>query len=180
MPKIYLVRHATPDWNSNLPYHIPPGPPLTAQGQQEAQELGEFLKEAGAGHFYSSPLERCASTAKIAASIAGAQVDVMDGLKEVQPGESKSSMQDRLCPIFDLAVQTSSERGPVVMVTHGAPVTVLLGQLGMDKNTIKSHLVYDHRNPAPPAGAWLAEQPGTGQPWNLRLAFMPEAVKTFS
>jgi len=180
MPTIYLVRHASPDWNSSLPYHIPPGPPLTAQGQQEAQELGEFLKGAGAGYFYSSPLERCASTAKIAASIAEVPFEVRDGLKEVQPGESKTSMQDRLWPILELAVQTSSERGPVIIVTHGAPVMVLLGQLGMDKNTIKSHLVYDHRNPAPPAGAWLAEQPGAGKPWNLSLAFMPEAVKTFT
>lgn len=181
MPRIYLVRHATPDWDcKTLPYHIPPGPPLTDQGQQEAQELGAFLKGVGAAYFYTSPLERCLNTARISASIVGAPLEIKDELTEIQPGESKTSMQNRLCPIFDLARQTSSQQGPVVLVTHGAPVTVLLGQLGMDEDEIKRRLIYDHRNPLPPAGAWLAEQSGADQPWKLSLVFTPEAIKTFT
>jgi broad specificity phosphatase PhoE len=34
---IYFIRHATPDRRrTDLSYHTPPGPPLTAQGEHEA------------------------------------------------------------------------------------------------------------------------------------------------
>ena len=32
---------------TDIRYDIPPGPPLTAQGEAEASKLGEFLKNAG-------------------------------------------------------------------------------------------------------------------------------------
>jgi broad specificity phosphatase PhoE len=138
------------------------------------------LKGVGAAYFYTSPLDRCLNTARIAASIVGAPLEIRDDLTEVQPGESKTSMQNRLCPFFELALQTSLEKGPVALITHGGPVAVLLGQLGMDENTVKRQLIYDHRNPLPPGGAWLAEQPGTDQPWKLSLVFTPETIKTFT
>ena len=51
MPQqIYLIRHATPDWTrKDIPYHLPPGPPLIEQGLAEAQALAAFLlSELGA------------------------------------------------------------------------------------------------------------------------------------
>ena len=40
LPTVYLVRHATPDWSlKDIPYHLPPGPPLTSVGDKEAAEF---------------------------------------------------------------------------------------------------------------------------------------------
>ena len=85
---IYLIRHATPDWNrKDIPYHLPPGPPLVEKGEAEAGELGRFLAEVGVGHLYYSPLERCQHTAQIAGLIAGVVPIESPGLIEIQPGE---------------------------------------------------------------------------------------------
>ena len=56
---LYLARHATPDWNMrDIRYDIPPGPPLVPQGEAEAAQLGEFLRQAGVVQIYVSPLVR--------------------------------------------------------------------------------------------------------------------------
>ncbi len=56
------------------------------------------------------------------------------------------------------------------------PVAFLLVQLGMDEVTLNHSLTFDHRNPLPPAGAWEASQDNEGQPWKLRLAFIPPPI----
>ncbi len=54
---IYLTRHATPDWSrTDIRYDIPPGPPLTAQGEAEAEKLGIFLASAGVTQTLRQPL----------------------------------------------------------------------------------------------------------------------------
>ena len=84
MPKIFLVRHASPDWNRpDLPYHIPPGPPLSPQGLAEAQTLASFLQTSGVQRLLTSPLERCLHTAQIVAAATGAPWHVVDGLRDV-------------------------------------------------------------------------------------------------
>ena len=73
---VYLIRHATPDWSrTDIRYDIPPGPPLTSQGEAEAQQLGEFLQTIPVKHIYASPLERTSRTAQIAAAALGIQVE---------------------------------------------------------------------------------------------------------
>ncbi len=79
MQTIYLARHASPDWNrKDIPYHIPPGPPLTPQGRLEAAALGAFLRPAGVSTIASSPLERCQHTAQIVGAALGLPVEVDD------------------------------------------------------------------------------------------------------
>ena len=64
--KIFLVRHASPDWTrTDIPYDIPPGPPLSPKGEKEAAALAEYLKSEGVVKLYYSPFERSASTAKM-------------------------------------------------------------------------------------------------------------------
>ena len=83
IPTIYLIRHATPDWSrTDLVYHLPPGPPLTAQGEAEAAKLGDFLRDMDVRHIFTSPLVRCLRTAEIA----GAAVDVQE-LEPPRAGE---------------------------------------------------------------------------------------------
>ena len=97
---IYLVRHATPDWNRrDIPYHLPPGPPLTEQGVAEAQALAAFLRQAGVGFLITSPLERCQHTAQIAATQSAVEVEIDPALQELQPGETEAAVLARVLPV---------------------------------------------------------------------------------
>src|SRR5262245_53920522 len=69
MNKIFLVRHASPDWDrKDIPYDIHPGPPLSTKGEREAEALADFLKGHGVEKVYYSPFERSAATAQIIAA----------------------------------------------------------------------------------------------------------------
>lgn len=174
---IYLARHATPEFNrTDLVYYLPPGPPLTVQGQAEAQALGLFLKEAGVAKVHSSPLERCAHTAQIISSVTGIPHDVLPGLTELQPGEDKTALRARLWPIFTEANRESENGSPMALLTHGGAVAFLLSELGMHEDVLNHILTFDHRTPLPPAGAWEVSPNGEGQPWKLRLAFTPPPI----
>jgi probable phosphoglycerate mutase len=179
---IYIARHATPDWTrKDLVYYLPPGPPLTELGQQEAQAMGAFLLGAGAKHFFASPLERCEHTARIAAQICGAPVEVHKGLLEWQPGDTHEIVWKRLEPVFARAIEFSQDGGPAVLVTHGGPVGALLFNLGMDEATLNSRRTYDQRNVLPPAGVWKVSRDAPGQAWEMGLVFKPdiqEAART--
>ena len=167
---VYLIRHATPDWNrKDIPYHLPPGPPLVEKGEAEAGELGRFLREAGAGHIYHSPLERCKQTAHISGAIAGVAAIEMQSLIEIQPGEKLEDILKRLWPTWEAATAKSE---PVALVTHGGPIAILLEKFGVSSETLSYYKrTFDRNNPLPPAGAWqVAPLDGA---WASSLAFVP-------
>jgi broad specificity phosphatase PhoE len=178
IPTIYLIRHATPDWSrTDLPYHIPPGPPLTPQGEAEANELGVYLKDVGLVSISGSPLERCWRTAQIAASHIGLEPTQEPGLGEIQPGDKPEAIHARIRPMWEQAIQTSQTLGPVALVTHGGPIAVLLDRLGLIPEALNHYKkLFDRNNPLPPAGAWQATQvDGT---WQLKIAFTPAAYRS--
>jgi broad specificity phosphatase PhoE len=172
--KVYIVRHASPDWTrDDIPYHLPPGPPLVEKGLEEAHALGSFFKEAGVSLLLTSPLERCQHTAQIAAREAHAEVQVIHELMEKQPGEDWEHIHRRLMPVFERAAKESRRNGAVALVTHGEPAAVLLHSLGMPKARLQEQRIFDHGNPLPPSGAWLAVRNESQQSWNLRMAYLP-------
>ncbi len=177
LPTVYLVRHATPDWSrTDLIYHLPPGPPLTAQGEAEAQQLGEFLRDMSAGQVLASPLERSLRTAEIAAGQAGAPWRIDARLAEWRPEETAVAVRARVWPAWQEANALCRELGPVVLVTHGGPIGVLLAELGLTSRQLAHYQQqFDRRNPVPPAGAWRAILPAPEGQWSLDLAFVPEA-----
>lgn len=177
-PTIYLIRHATPDWSrTDLPYHIPPGPPLTPQGEAEANELGEYLKGAELVRISGSPLERCWRTAQIAASHIGLEAIQEPGLSEIQPGEKPEAIHARIRPVWDQSIETSQASGPVALVTHGGPIAVLLDRLGLIPEALNHYKkLFDRNNPLPPAGAWQATL--INDVWELKLAFTPAAYRS--
>ena len=177
IPTIYLIRHATPDWSrTDLDYHVPPGPPLTAQGEAEAAKLGEFLQDMQIAHIFASPLERCQRTAAIAAA-AVALTPVEDTrLAEWRPQEKAPEIHARLWPAWVQASELCREAGPVALVTHGGPIGLLLAELGLDPKQLAHYkATFDRSNPVPPAGAWRAVQTTPEAPWSLDLAFTPAA-----
>ncbi len=177
-PNVYLIRHATPDWSrTDLPYHIPPGPPLTAQGEGEANELGQFLKTVSITAIHCSPLERCSRTASIAASHLGLSAQQSLGLSEWKPGEKHDEVHARIWPMWEEACRASAEAGPVALVTHGGPIAVLLDRLGLIPEALDHYKrLFDRNNPLPPAGAWNATR--TNEVWQLKLAFTPAAYRS--
>jgi broad specificity phosphatase PhoE len=179
VPTVYLIRHATPDWNrTDLPYAVMPGPPLTPQGVDEAMQLGYFLREAGVSQILTSPFERAVHTARIAAGVAGVPIEQEEGLAEWRPGEDVASIRARVWPTWEQACALSQQAGPVALITHGGPISVLLEGLGLAKDVLEQHKRrFDRNNPLPPAGVWKATLPAPGAAWDLQLAFLPEPVK---
>jgi broad specificity phosphatase PhoE len=176
MPTLYFVRHATPDWSrTDIPYFTPPGPPLTAQGEGEANEVGAFLRDMGARHFFASPLERCQRTAHIAAGIAEVGMTTHVGLTEWKPGDKDTDVKARLWPVWEYHITAP---GPLVWVTHGGPIGLMLKELGLANVTLDHYKkLFDRGNPLPPAGVWRAERDNGASDWALSLAFVPEAYR---
>jgi len=173
--RIYLIRHATPDWNrKDIPYDIPPGPPLVEQGELEAARLGEFIRQAGIIKLYHSPLERAKRTAQISAAIAGISIEQELAIAEWRSSEGDQQIAERFLPVWDRTVAESATLGPIGLVSHGGPIRFMLEKLGLPGPIMESHRkLYDHGNPLPPAGAWLAEKPEGSEVWNLTLIFIP-------
>ena len=171
---IYLIRHATPDWDRrDIPYYLPPGPPLTELGRQEAGSLGSFLLAAGASRLHASPLERSLHTAQIAAEVASIPVQVDEHLIEWQPAENAETVRQRMLIALDALRSLDGTGRPVGLVTHGGPISVLLQALGMEDTVLAAQRRFDRSNPLPPAGVWEARRSSTSEPWKLRLAFVP-------
>lgn len=182
MPTLFLVRHASPDWTrKDIPYHIPPGPPLSAQGLAEAQQAAEFLRPYGVKQVYTSPLERCHHTAQIAAALAGVAPEVLDGLREWQPHESHEAVIARIGPVVDRFRYALHHgvAGPIALFTHGGPIRAALQHLGIDDATMETLRIYDHLNPVPPAGIWQIQTDSPAASPELKLVFIPPTAELF-
>ena len=180
LPTIYLVRHATPDWNrKDIPYHLPPGPPLIEKGEKEAAQLGEFLRDMGVKQMLFSPLIRCSRTAELSAAIAGAEAQLDVRLAEQRPEEKPAEVLARIWPVWVHAGERCLTDGPVALVTHGGPIQHLLAELGLDPKLMQQYKnTFDRQNPVPPAGAWRAVRQNPEGPWTLDLAFTPDEHRT--
>lgn len=174
--KIYLVRHATPDWSrTDIRYDIPPGPPLTAQGEAEAAKLGEFLRAVGIKRIYASPLERTRRTAAIAGGIVGVAPLEEEAIAEWRRGESETEVAARFNGLWEKICTESTAIGPIALVTHGGPVKAMLLSLGLPQATVDEYCrKFDRGNPLPPAGVWLATGCATETPWHLELVWTPQ------
>jgi broad specificity phosphatase PhoE len=174
--KIFLLRHATPDWSrKDIPYDILPGPELLPKGEKEAAALGEFLKPEGIARLYYSPFERSAKTARIIAAANGIPCVEEKGLAEWRGvDEHEAQVRARMLSIFQRAVNESVEVGPIGLVSHGGPIALLLEELGMNREELAPYRkMFDTTNPLPPAGAWKVEQVSGNDRWGFQLFFTP-------
>jgi len=175
--KIFIVRHASPDWTrTDIPYDIPPGPPLSPKGEKEATSLADYLKSEGVVKLYYSPFERSAKTAKIVSAANGIPCIEEKGLLEWREiDEDAAQVRERMLFVFERIAKEAQRIGAIGLVSHGGPVNFLLQQLGAHENELVSYRkLFDRSNPLPPAGAWKAESYPNGDDWNLQLAFTPK------
>jgi broad specificity phosphatase PhoE len=173
---LYLARHATPDWSrKDIPYTLPPGPPLIDKGREEARLLGEFFKQCGVRQIYYSPFERTRSTAAIASAASGITSDERHALTEWREDEPEASMSARLLPFWEWCLQNNASLGPIGLIMHAGPVGFLLNHLGMDPDVLEAHRhMFDYTNPLPPAGAWRVQRESMNAAWQFDLIFKPQ------
>ena len=182
MNKIFIVRHASPDWNlKHIPYAIHPGPPLSPKGEQEAEALAEFLKAQGVVKLYYSPFERSTRTAQIVSSHNGIPCVEELRLTEMRSRDEKGDkVSERMSLVFDEIAKESAVVGPIALVSHGGPIAFLLLALGMEKDELSAlRKRFDSSNPLPPAGVWAVEWNDINKSWNLDLVFTPSRNKVF-
>lgn len=180
MTKIFLVRHASPDWNlKHIPYDIHPGPPLSTKGEQEAEAVAEFLKAQGAVKLYYSPFERSSKTAQIISArnrIPSTEEMRLTEWRAIDEKEDKVSK--RMSLVFDEISRESAIIGPIALVSHGSPIAFLLLALGLEKDQLSQYRKkFDGSNPLPPAGVWSAEWNKDNKTWNLNLIFIPSKTE---
>jgi probable phosphoglycerate mutase len=88
MTTLVLIRHATNDWvHKGLLAGWTPGVHLNEEGRAQAKALGERLATSQFDAIYSSPLERALETAQAVAAPHGLEVQIHEGIGEVQYGE---------------------------------------------------------------------------------------------
>jgi broad specificity phosphatase PhoE len=172
---VFLARHGTPDWNRrDIRYDVPPGPPLVAQGEAEAIQLGEFLAARGVAKIYTSPLVRTQRTAELAAGVHGLPVGTSEAIAEYRREETDDVVAGRLLPFFEQIWEEAVEIGPIALVSHGGPIRVALERLGLLPDELWHYRrQFDHQNPLPPAGAWEITRSLDLNLWQARLAFAP-------
>jgi broad specificity phosphatase PhoE len=181
LPMVFLARHASPDWTrTDIRYDIPPGPPLTPAGEDEAARLGEFLASQGVVKLYASPLERTRRTAEIAARVAAIPWYEAHEIGEWRRDEQFSAVLERIHPFWQQTCAESRHIGPIALISHGGPVLSLLEKLNVDTVELNHYRnQFDHRNPLPPAGAWLTTRDALDSTWDVFLAFTPGPIQQF-
>ena len=136
--KVFLLRHATPNWNCmDIPYDILPGPLLTSKGEKEAEALAAFLKSERVRKLYHSPFARAAKTAQIISAVNRIPSVEESRLAEWRMrGETESQLRRRMKAIFDESLTEAAGMGSIGLVSHGGPIGALLEELGIDPDEL--------------------------------------------
>ena len=96
MHNIYFTRHGETVWNVENKICGMTDSPLTARGQQQAQQLGELVRDSGLqiDEILYSPLSRAADTAKAIAAATGLPARYEPRLREQCFGKYEGTPRD--------------------------------------------------------------------------------------
>ncbi len=174
---VYLIRHATPDRTlRDLPYDVPPGPPLSAQGRNEAYLLANHLANAGIQRLYTSAMARAYETATILATTLDLPATLDPDLLEIPFGTRLADIADRMHNFWQRLAGDAPDDGPIALVSHGGPITALLQGVVTPPLDLSPFMQrFDYNNPLPPAGVWELNRRNDGS-WQGALRFYPLAV----
>ncbi len=123
--RLYVIRHALPDYNQPGVYHRPPGPGLTAEGVQQAAALVPLLRSTNIQHLVVSPLLRCRLTAEPLAQALNLDMETDEDVIDQQPEEKPADVNVRMLR----AVLNRSNSQVIALVSHAAPLENLLKTL---------------------------------------------------
>ncbi|MEX1019468.1 MAG: histidine phosphatase family protein [Litorilinea sp.] len=194
-PLAFLMRHATPDWSrTDIPYDVPPGPPLTPAGEAEAHAAAQFLLDQGITRILVSPLARTHRTGEIIAAHLNLPYTIAPEIAEWRGDENEDAVAVRSRTFWDTlwtsaTSDTAHAHDCPLLVTHGGPSRLLLHSLGLPVAELEHFRAqFDHNNPMPPAGIWRIEQNAdtanaslaeTSPPWTMKLVFAPVAFTPY-
>jgi broad specificity phosphatase PhoE len=168
LEEIYLIRHAAPDRGARIPYNLPPGPPLTPDGQREAAQAAARLEGRGIELLLTSPFLRTTATAEVIAARLHLEARPVEALREGAPGETLDQIQARVAELLHQV--DDGPHGCVALVTHGACVRGVLLHTTSGRIDLGGH-VYDSGNNTPTAGIWHGRI--VERRWHWELAFRP-------
>ncbi|HEU5125662.1 MAG TPA: histidine phosphatase family protein [Verrucomicrobiae bacterium] len=87
MTTFYLIRHGSNDFAGKTLVGRTPGIHLNDTGRAEVERLADELARESIQHLFSSPMERCRETAAPIAKKLNLEVQILDGLIEVEFGD---------------------------------------------------------------------------------------------
>ena len=119
---IYLIRHALARYDTGVPYHVAPGPPLAEVGLDQAAGATKLLEHACIERVVSSPMRRCIMTAEPLCARLGLDLQIDDDLGEMQMGEKPAEMAMRMLRATLAQIDVSV----VALVSHAAPLEQLV------------------------------------------------------
>lgn len=139
--RLFLMRHGETEWSLSGKHTGRADIPLTANGEDQARELGDRIRAFTFSHVLTSPLQRAMRTCELAGLSQRAQVD--SDLVEWDNGEYESLTGDEIsavrpgwnlfrdgCPIGEMPAQISARAdrlihglrkldGNVALFSHG-------------------------------------------------------------
>ena len=160
MTEILLARHGETDWNRDRRIQGQTDMRLNAAGLAQAHALAERLANEKLVAVHSSDLARARETAMIIAQCHRLEVTLDPGLREKNFGSWEGLTDSEIAVRFPDAVRgrwgdaETSEQvmsramavigqiriahadGPVLVVSHGGPLRMILEQLGVEHGSI--------------------------------------------
>ncbi|MGH2712232.1 MAG: MSMEG_4193 family putative phosphomutase [Actinomycetota bacterium] len=86
MSLFLLLRHAVTDMTGKRLYGRSQGVTLSEEGRRHAEDLARRVSEVPLDALYSSPLERCIETAGPISEASGLEVQILEGVLEIDYG----------------------------------------------------------------------------------------------
>lgn len=80
---LFILRHGESVWNRQKRVQGSKDPGLSEKGKLQAERAGSRLKKKKIDMIYSSPLKRCAQTARIISRKTGAKIRFVPGIQEI-------------------------------------------------------------------------------------------------
>lgn len=102
---LVIVRHARPERDERVAGAGTADPPLSAHGRRQAEATAAFLAGERIDHVVSSPMRRARETAAPLAGVLGIDVELVDGLAEVDRHEARYVPAEELA-LDDAIVQS--------------------------------------------------------------------------
>jgi broad specificity phosphatase PhoE len=93
---LYLTRHGQTEWNLQSRMQGHKDSPLTTAGRQQAEWLGERLRQAQLDAVYSSTSPRAVQTAEIILGGRPLKLETLESLREINMGAWEGQQVDRI------------------------------------------------------------------------------------
>ncbi|MEC3977985.1 histidine phosphatase family protein [Amycolatopsis sp. H20-H5] len=128
--RLLLVRHGQTAGNVRGALDTAlPGPPLTDLGLEQARELAQRLAREPVAGVYASQAVRAQQTAAPLAAVFGVEVQVVDGVKEVDAGELEGQTGGEAIAVYMRAVRAWTEGELNVAIPGGESGTQVRARL---------------------------------------------------